>query len=299
MVVEVGINEGMMRASNPHVPYIPEEIAYDARACYEAGAAVVHYHGRDAETGAGLITDHAVNIATQRRITETSPVITYPTYGSSTRVLDHYDIVEPAHLRYRHFIAGVDAGVRFEVGPVNLGAAFDVNARRNPDDGRLVPTTGYQINSGAGHEWLLNFCRENAMKPIFAVFDNGHIRNLVEMGWVTDQPLAVKLFFGPVLPPTAKTLVYVVDQLHDIFAGYDLSWTTVVMGADQFPLCAMTLVMCGHVRVGLGDYAYQDEGQPSNPQLVERVLTIARALGREPASPDDTRALRGITGATH
>ena len=229
-------------------------------------------------------------------------MITYPTYGSSTRVLDHYDIVEPAHLRYRHFIAGVDAGVRLEVGPVNLGAAFDVNARRNPDDGRLVPTTGYQINSGAGHEWLLNFCRENAMKPIFAVFDNGHIRNLrnlVEMGWATDQPLAVKLFFGHVLPPTAKTLVYVVDQLHDIFAGYDFSWTTVVMGADQFQLCAMTLVMCGHVRVGLGDYAYQDEGQPSNPQLVERVLTIARALGREPASPDDTRALRGITGATH
>lgn len=64
VVVEVGINEGMMRASNPHVPYIPDEIAYDARACYEAGAAVVHYHGRDAETGAGLITDHAVNIAT-------------------------------------------------------------------------------------------------------------------------------------------------------------------------------------------------------------------------------------------
>jgi uncharacterized protein (DUF849 family) len=50
VIIEVGINEGQLRSANPNVPYSPEEIAADGRRCLDAGASVIHYHGRDAQT---------------------------------------------------------------------------------------------------------------------------------------------------------------------------------------------------------------------------------------------------------
>ena len=79
VIIEVGLNENAGRDGNPHIPYSPEEIAADARRCYEAGAAMVHYHARDPQTGAPRSSDVELNLATQRLVTEAAPVIAYPT----------------------------------------------------------------------------------------------------------------------------------------------------------------------------------------------------------------------------
>ena len=52
LIIQVRVNEGQMRASNPHVPYSPKEIAETVIECWRAGASVVHWHAREPESGA-------------------------------------------------------------------------------------------------------------------------------------------------------------------------------------------------------------------------------------------------------
>ena len=56
LVIEAAMNELTDKASNPHVPYGPDEVSVDAAACVEAGAAMLHFHARDAQTGDQLWT---------------------------------------------------------------------------------------------------------------------------------------------------------------------------------------------------------------------------------------------------
>ena len=68
-IIEVGLNENQERRANRHVPYTAAELADDARRCHDAGAAVVHYHGRRGPHGEPALSDAAVNLEAQRRIT--------------------------------------------------------------------------------------------------------------------------------------------------------------------------------------------------------------------------------------
>ena len=71
-----------------------------------------------------------------------------------------------------------------------------------------------------------------------------------------------------------------------------------VHGADQFPLCTLSLSLGGHVRVGIGDHAYRERGEPTNEVLVEQVVAVTRALGREPATPEEARHRMGLMALT-
>lgn len=296
VIIEVALNENQMRAANPNVPYSPVEIAQSARECYSAGAAVVHYHGRNPTTGAPLMSDAGVSLATQRLITETTPLIAYPTYGSMTRVLDYYDIGDPAPQRFGHIVQGIAEGIPFEVGPVDLGA-YDANAFPTPNG--MVPSTGLLMNTGVDHQWKAKFCNDNGMKITFALFDTRHVRNLknvIDWGIAGRAPLIVKYFlngFNASMSSEARFLTHYLDETHELVAA-PTSWMAVTGGSDQFPMCASAMSRGGHARVGVGDYHYADHGAPTNAALVERLVRMARALGREPATPDEARAIWGI-----
>ena len=295
IIIEVGLNENRPRSENCNVPYTPAEIAADAQRCYEAGASIVHYHGRAGGEGAPALSDPELNIATQRLITGSTPLLAYPSYGSEVRVLDYYDIGTPAAQRYSHIVRGIEAGVRFEIAPVDLGA-FDVNARWDADARKLVPSTGLLMNSGRDHEWILDFCRRHALEPHYTVFDTAHFQNLANLshwGWLGEPPTVVKLFLAGA-NATAKTMLFFLERLRDSIPNQELLWIPLVYGADQFPLCTLAASLGGHVRVGIGDHAYGERGEPSNAELVEQMTTVVRALGREPATPDQARSLMGI-----
>src|SRR6266568_2606450 len=87
LIIEVQPNEGSMRAgdprmSSPHIPYSPEEIGRDVLACYNAGASVVHFHGRRPQTGEFEFHNPELNIATMRAIQARCPIVAYPTAAS-------------------------------------------------------------------------------------------------------------------------------------------------------------------------------------------------------------------------
>jgi uncharacterized protein (DUF849 family) len=295
VIIEVGLNENRTRSENRHVPYSPAEIAEAAKSCSDAGASIVHYHGRVGEAGEPALSDPEPNVEAQRRITESTPLLAYPSYGSEVRVLDYYDVGTPAAERYGHIVEGVEAGVRFEIAPVDLGA-FDVNARWDADARQLVPSSGLLMNTGRDHQWMLEFCRRHRLKPHYTVFDTAHFQNLANLlhwGWLGDPPTVVKLFLAGA-NATARTLLFFLERLKDCLPNRDLLWMPLVYGADQLPLCTLSLCLGGHVRVGIGDHAYRESGEPSNAEIVERVVTVARALGREPATPEEARGLMGL-----
>ncbi|MFQ5666682.1 MAG: 3-keto-5-aminohexanoate cleavage protein [Candidatus Binatia bacterium] len=294
VIIEVGLNENQDRRANRHVPYSAAELAADARRCYEAGAAIVHYHGRG-PAGEPALSDPSLNLAAQRRITEATPLIAYPSYGAEVRVLDYYDIGTPAPQRYQHVSETVRGGVRVEVAPVDLGV-FDSNARWDTQAGRLAPSTGLLMNTGSDHRWILDFCRRNGIKPHFNVFDTIHLQNLLNLihwNWAGSPPLVVKLFLAG-RSATPSTLLFYHQRLRELFAGVELIWMPLVYGTDQFPLCTLALAFGGHVRIGIGDHHYREHGEPTNAALVEQMVTVARAIGREPATPDEARAQMGL-----
>jgi 3-keto-5-aminohexanoate cleavage enzyme len=312
LVIEVGINEGRMRDDNPNVPFSPEEIAADAQRCYDAGAAVIHYHGRGPQ-GESMAEDSATNIETQRKIRERTPLVAYPTYGSQHEVLGgYYSIGGPANERYAHFIEGVESDAGFEIGPVDLGVALDVNAHAISKGGvghsmesaagdppGWVLSTGLQMNTGEDHRWLTSFCQKNHLKMSFAAFDVGNLgnlKNIADMGWVREPPILVKFFFlGDLEGP--RKLLYYVDLANDLLGHLRPSWTPVVYNANQFQMNTLAVSLGGHVRVGLGDYHYRELGAPTNAELVERMVAIGQAMGREPATPEEAREIQGINAA--
>ena len=120
-----------------------------------------------------------------------------------------------------------------------------------------------------------------------------NLRNLIDMGLVPDDHLSLKLFFwgGIALETRFRAMVALTDEL---FPDKQVRWTPVVQAADGLPLTAHALAMGADVRTGIGDYHYSNAGAPSNAELVERVVSMARALGREPASPDEARQIKGM-----
>jgi uncharacterized protein (DUF849 family) len=295
VVIEVGLNENQTRAANRRVPYTAEELAHEARRCQDAGAAIVHYHGRIGASGEPALSDPEPNLAAQRAIAKSSSVIAYPSYGEEARALDWYELGTPAPQRYRHLRAGVEAGVRFEIAPVDLGA-LDANAAWDADAQKLVPSRGALLNSGEDQRFMLEFCRTHGIRPQFTTFDTLHLsslRNLIDWGWAGSPPLVLKLFLVGA-SATPSTLLFYRERMRELFAGMELLWTPLVYGVDQFPLAALSLALGGHVRVGIGDYHYRERGEPGSAELVESVVAIARAFGREPASPDQTREWLGL-----
>jgi uncharacterized protein (DUF849 family) len=293
VIIEVGLNENQTRAANCHVPYSAEDLADDARRCADAGAAIVHYHARRGTEPA--LSDPELNAQAQRAIGKASPVIAYPSYAEEVRVLEHYSIGTPAPERYRHLRAGVASGVRFEIAPVDLGA-LDINAAWDARAGRLVPSQGALLNTGEDQRWMLEFCRTAGLKPQFTTFDTLHVqslRNVIDWGWVGSGPVIVKLFLAGAAA-TPATLLFYRERMRELLDGIELLWTPLVYGTDQFPLAALSLALGGHVRVGIGDHSYRERGEPTNAELVERIASIARAFGREPASPDEARALLAL-----
>lgn len=245
---------------NPNLPITADEIAADVRRCADAGAVIFHVHARDKKQKPTLDID--VFKANARRIKKTAPEVVI------------------------QLSTGARAGKEWE-------------ARANPV--RLLPemasfTTGsnnlpgiiYE-NSPQFIEFLAGVFKETGVKPEIEVFETGMISNAVYLqskGFI-EPPMHFDFVLGAPgsMPGTVKNLVFLSESIP---AG--ATWTVAGIGKAEIPLAAAAIAMGGHVRVGLEDNLYMPDGSPaSNPRLVEKVVAIAKEIGREIASPEETR----------
>jgi 3-keto-5-aminohexanoate cleavage enzyme len=285
VIIEVRCNEYTMRDRNPNVPWSPDEIAADAAACREAGAAVVHFHARDPETGAmsGEVEQYAACI---RAIRRSSDMLVNPTLGAST-------IADPA-VRVAHIPElGNDPETRPDFAPVDLGS-FNIDpydpATRTFRNEELVYATSV---AGLRHE--IGAIRESGVAVQSVLWTVGSARCLgafLDMGVLTEPAYAqITLSEGwlSTHPGTVRGMQTIVEFL----PPRDVHWAVSCFGGNLLDLVTPAVEAGGHISIGIGDYPYPELGAPTNAQLVAEVVRMVRAVGLTPATPADVRgALR-------
>lgn len=253
------------KSMTPHVPVTPAEIVEDVVACYERGAAVVHIHARDAEGKPTSELNCFAEIVTA--IDRTGcPIIKQISTGAR---------------------AGKTAEARAEALALNpVSASLSTGSSNFPNSANL--------NEPSLVEYLAQTMLERNIKPEIEIFDAAMISNALDLkkkGLIKD-PLQFNLVLGVKgsLPATPKNLFFLVESLPP-----DAVWSVSIVGAQHLPLSVMAMALGGHVRVGIEDNIYYSKGVlATNIALVERIAGIAKAMGREIATPDDVKRIWGL-----
>lgn len=257
------------REQTPYIPLTPEEIIESAVKANEAGAAIVHIHVRDRQTGLGT-QDVALFREVSKGIKARCDVIQcLTTSGIPGRNLSESERLAPLALRPE--MASIDCG------SINFG--------------RLVYSTSEDFIEREAREML-----QKGVKPELEIFDTGMMEVCYRL---IEQKLVHKpYYFGLILgtpsgaPARAQTLLNMVDALPP-----DSLWFVTGIGKHNLPMTTLALVLGGHVRVGLEDTIYYSAGvlAKSNAELVARCVRLAKELGREVAKPDEAREILGLT----
>jgi 3-keto-5-aminohexanoate cleavage enzyme len=282
VIIESAINGNAMRKLNPHIPYTPEEIANDAIATCKAGAALIHFHVRDPETGK-WVQDVPYYAEVYRRARAGSKALLWPTFPADG----------DGQKRFSHFIElSKDPATKPDLGAGDMGSVNLVSY--NPQSKKIQDENFIYCNSYTTIRYFLENSRELGLRPTLQIFDASFLRAalvFLEQGVLT-EPLLLKFYLGGPelpfgLPPTLKSLEAYIDMLK----GVRVNWFGATLGGDNLPLVPVIVSLGGHVRIGLEDYQYAREGQLTNPQIVERAVTTIRAMGHEVATPDEARKI--------
>lgn len=253
------------REMTPYVPVSPEEIAREIVDCHNAGAAVAHIHARDEEQR-----------PTHRR--EVFAEILHRLEAAGCPVI-------------RQFSTGGRHGKTFEERSENLSL--------NPEMASLsTGSTNFHnmayVNAPDLIEFLAGIMKERKIKPEIEVFDTAMINNavlLAQKGLIR-EPLQFNFVMGikGALPATPKNLFHLMESIPQ-----GSPWTVSVIGPQHVPLSAIALALGGHVRVGIEDNIFYARGDlATNVRLVERIVRIAREIGRAIATPDEAREILGL-----
>ena len=282
VMIEAAINGNASKDLNPNIPYSPEEIATDAIATCQAGAALIHFHVRNPDTGA-WVQDLPYYSEVYKRTREKCDPLLWPTFPFGD---------DPVR-RFQHFVdLAKDPDTKPDLGAGDMGSVNLVSydpITKNLGEGNFV----YQ-NSYDTIKHFLEGSNELGLRPTLQIFDASFLRAalvFLDKGVLT-EPLLLKFYFGgPTLPfglpPTLKSLEAYLDML----SGVRCNWFAATLGGDNLPFVPQIVSLGGHVRIGLEDYQYATEGQLSNVQIVDRAVGMITSMGHEVATPDETRAL--------
>ena len=269
------------------MPRSPAEIAADALAGIEAGAAIVHnHHDEPMFTADGV---HAVEpyLAAWRPVLDRHPdALLYPTMAAGARGI-------PVERRWAH----VEELARRGLGGMSLVDPGSVNLGLT-SDGAIAEgaAAGPYANPLADIGYMFARSGELGAAPSISIFEPGFLRTT--LAWQRSGRLPagamVKLYFGGELefglPPTATGL----DAYLELLAPSGLPWSVAVLGGDvvECGLAELAITRGGHVRVGLEDHA--GPGEPSNLDLLGNAVALVERLGRTPATIGQARAILGV-----
>ena len=282
VIIEAAINGNAMKKLNPHIPYSPEQIASDAVATCHAGAALIHFHVRDPETGKWA-HDVPYYAEVYRRARRECDALMWPTFS------DQGD----AASRFSHFVElAKDPATKPDLGAGDMGSVNLV--AYNPASKKIHNESATYCNSYETIRYFLTKSRELGLRPTLQIFDPSFLRAaLIFLDQrILTEPLLLKFYLGGPelpfgLPPNLKSLEAYLEMLK----GVRVNWFAATLGGDNLPMVPLIVSLGGHVRVGLEDFQYAHEGQLSNPQIVARAATTIRAMGHEVASPGEAREI--------
>jgi len=288
LIIEARINEYQSREANPHVPWLPDEIAQDAEACQVEGASIIHFHGRHADGSPDH--DFLTYEKTIRAIRSQSNTMINPTLGYVTLDAD-------AEERLSNVVAlSKDPETRPEFAPMDMGS---VNVDwYNPEEPGYR-TKGLIYKNGTDTlEYFAQNIAAHQMKHYLVCWNVSFIRQtlaFMDMGLLTGPlPFLIVLTDGTMLAGHPGTEAGLDAHLAFIPPDRQLEWILSNFNGNLFQLTEKVIREGGHIAIGLGDYPYTELGQPSNADLVRKVREQAETLGREVATVDEAREMLGV-----
>jgi 3-keto-5-aminohexanoate cleavage enzyme len=289
LIITAAVNGGIQgKESHPALPELPDEIAAQAQEAYEAGASIIHIHGRDPGNFTNCTEDPEVYREILGKVREKCPelVLNITTGGGPTTTDEGR-------------IASLDSGP--EMASLNLGPdmeRFTLAARKpplpHPREAMVVdmcmPFTYGFIDRLAG------VMLEKGIKPELEIYHPGEYwvtRELIERGLI--KPPYQHQFVMGVQTCTYPTPWNVMAMLREL--PPDSMFTVAGIGKYQWSLAATSIILGGNVRVGLEDNLYLNRGQKlkGNGEAVQKVVRLAKEFGREIATPAQARQMLGLS----
>jgi len=287
VIVTVAPTGGMAtKKMNPNLPTQPQEIADDTYRCYNAGASVVAVHARRPDDQATC--DPAIYSHINRLIRDKCEIILNNSTGG-----------------------GIDGDMVRELDNGLWEIRWEERLKGMQGDGVEMCTLDAQtvIASFGGKEILVatppsrirqiaEMMKARGIKPEWEVFGLADIVQDVQRAindGLDDAPHFINIVIGAnafqgALPYTPRLLQTMVDHL-----PRDTVFNVSAIGAAQLPAAMNSLLLGGHVRVGLEDNLYYRHGElATNVQLVERLVRMVREMGYEPATPEEAREIIGL-----
>ena len=279
---------GSSQDRSHHVPRSPEQIADSAILAAKAGAAVVHCHVRDPETGAP-----SRDLALYREVTERirdsdTDVVLNLTAGMGGDIV-FGDVENPMDLnaeatdmagateRMAHITECLPEICTLDCGTMNFAEADYV----------MTNTPGMLVAMG-------QMMTDLGVKPEIEAFDTGHLwyaKHLVEQG-ILDSPALVQLCMGVKwgAPDDLNTFMAMANNVPD-----DWTFSAFGLGRNQMAYVAASVLAGGHVRVGLEDNLWLDKGVlAENHELVTRARGIIEGMGASLIGPEQVREKLGL-----
>lgn len=267
----------------PYLPVTPEQIAISALEAAEAGAAVVHLHVRDPDTGnPSMRLDLYKDVVDRIRSQNTDVLINLTcgpgATGDSSVVLgETVTGFATAEQRTQHIV---------ELRPDICSLDFNT-MNRGPRN--------ITVNSVPMIREMSRIIRAAGVKPELEIFDSGDLliaRDLINDGLIDGTPLiqiATGIKWG--WASTPATLQYALTMIPK-----DAVWYAFGIGSWEMPFVALSTISGGHARVGLEDNIYLEKRvlAKTNAELVTKAVRIIQDLGNDVASPEEAREILKI-----
>jgi uncharacterized protein (DUF849 family) len=286
VIVTIAPTGGMAsKAQNPDLPTQPEEIAEDVHRCYNAGASVVAVHARRPDDEATCNPDIYRSINSLIRA-KCDIVINNSTGGGINGDMVRQNPDGRYELMFDERIKGVEAGAEMcTLDAQTVVASFsgrEILVQTSPE--RCVKLATLMKERGIKPEWEV-FNPADLLTDVQACIDAG----LDEPPYFINFVLGVRAFQGA-MPYTPKILQQMVDIMPK-----DAVFNVSAIGPFQLNAGVQSILLGGHVRVGLEDNLYYSRGRlAKNIEQVERIVRIIRELGFEPATPAEAREIIGL-----
>lgn len=287
IIVTVAPTGGMAnKKQTPHLPTQPQEIADDVYRCYNAGASVVALHARREDDEATCNPE--IYGRMNRLIREKCDIVLNNSTGGGV----NGDMVHQLNnglweINFEERVKGMEApGAEMcTLDAQTVCASFggkEILAATTPKRTRQLAEM--MMARGIKPEWEV-FSLEDIVQDVGRAIKEG----LDKPPYFINIVLGVAAFQGA-LPYTPKILQLMVEHLPK-----DVVFNVSAIGNAQLPATTQSILLGGHVRVGLEDNLYYSHGElATNVQLVERMVRIVRELGGEPATPTEARQIMGL-----
>lgn len=282
---------------SPYLPVTPQQIIDASVGAAEAGAAIIHLHARDPQTGKPDQSPEAFARFLPQIKARTDAVLNLTSGGSPYMTVE--ERIQPA-MRFAPEVASLNVGsMNFAMFPMlerfkEFKHAWEREALEGSRD--LVFR-----NTFRDIEYALTQCASNDTRFEFECYDTSHLYNLAYFAdrGLVKAPFFVQTVFGILggigtHPDDVAHMKRTADRLF----GKDYQWSAMGAGRHQLRIAAMAASQGGHVRVGLEDSLWLGAGTlaPSNAAQVQKVRQIIEGLGLEVATPAEARQILRLKG---